>query len=232
MSRATTALPPYGQWVQGQVSLSTALQAIPPHAILPHTSPRSDHPGRLYLDVSVGISDLSVLKCWSAWKAVLSAVFGFACDLTRRRRTRSCERRGAGRLAWKAILSVAFGFACDLTRRRRTRGRSPRYVGAIRLPVRQYLAIGGVITRYCLTDSRPMTIYPGTVSRVTTASLSTALQAGLLLKRNLTSYKHITHRRTLILSCTLGKTTKSCFSVKKIRFGVVFWAFQRRVPID
>ena len=58
--------------------------------------------------LGVGISNQSVLKCWSAWKAVLSAVFGFACDLTRRRRTRSCERRGAGRLAWKAILSVAF----------------------------------------------------------------------------------------------------------------------------
>ena len=111
--------------------------------------------------LGVGISNQSVLKCWSAWKAVLSAVFGFACDLTRRRRTRSCERRGAGRLAWKAILSVAFGFACDLTRRRRTRGRSPRYVGAIRLPVRQYLAIGGVITRYCLTDSHPAACDPG-----------------------------------------------------------------------
>ena len=27
VSRVTTALPPYGQWVQGQISLSTALQA-------------------------------------------------------------------------------------------------------------------------------------------------------------------------------------------------------------
>ena len=27
----TTALPPYGQWVQGQISLSIAFQAIPPH---------------------------------------------------------------------------------------------------------------------------------------------------------------------------------------------------------
>ena len=29
MSRVTTALPPYGQWVQGQISLSIAFQAIP-----------------------------------------------------------------------------------------------------------------------------------------------------------------------------------------------------------
>ena len=46
MSRVTTALPPYGQWVQGQISLSIALQAIPPHetgydrfAILQHVHP-------------------------------------------------------------------------------------------------------------------------------------------------------------------------------------------------
>ena len=35
------------------------------------------------------------------------------------------------------------------------------------------------IARYCLTDSSPHASNPGTVSRVTTASLSTALQAGL-----------------------------------------------------
>ena len=35
------------------------------------------------------------------------------------------------------------------------------------------------IARYCLTDSSPHASNPGTVSRVTTALLSTALQAGL-----------------------------------------------------
>ena len=34
------------------------------------------------------------------------------------------------------------------------------------------------IARYCLTDSSPHASNPGTVSRVTTASLSTAFQAG------------------------------------------------------
>ena len=34
------------------------------------------------------------------------------------------------------------------------------------------------IARYCLTDSSPHASNPGTVSRVTTALLSTALQAG------------------------------------------------------
>ena len=48
---------------------------------------------------------------------------------------------------------------------------------AVRLPVRQYLAISCDITRYCLTDSRPAAWGPGTMSRVTTASLSIALQA-------------------------------------------------------
>ena len=33
MSRVTTALPPFGQWVQGQISLSIAFQAIPPHVL-------------------------------------------------------------------------------------------------------------------------------------------------------------------------------------------------------
>ena len=36
MSRVTTALPPFGQWVQGQISLSIALQAIPPHVLRQH----------------------------------------------------------------------------------------------------------------------------------------------------------------------------------------------------
>ena len=47
----------------------------------------------------------------------------------------------------------------------------------MRLPVRQYLAISCDITRYCLTDSRPAAWGPGTMSRVTTASLSIAFQA-------------------------------------------------------
>ena len=40
MSRVTTALPPFGQWVQGQISLSIALQAIPPHVLQQHRQQR------------------------------------------------------------------------------------------------------------------------------------------------------------------------------------------------
>ena len=47
------------------------------------------------------------------------------------------------------------------------RGRSPRYITSPQM------------ARYCLTDSCHSVYNPGTVSRVTNATLSTALQAGL-----------------------------------------------------
>ena len=50
VSRATTA------------ALSIALQAIPPHTNLQHTSTRTDQPVRQYL-VSTSLSDLSIIFC-------------------------------------------------------------------------------------------------------------------------------------------------------------------------
>ena len=50
VSRATTA------------ALSIALQAIPPHTNLQHTSTRTDQPVRQYL-VSTSLSDLSIILC-------------------------------------------------------------------------------------------------------------------------------------------------------------------------
>ena len=50
VSRATTA------------ALSIALQAIPPHTNLQHTSTRTDQPVRQYL-VSTNLSDLSIIFC-------------------------------------------------------------------------------------------------------------------------------------------------------------------------
>ena len=58
-------------------------------------------------------------------------------------------------------------------------GRGLRQICAgISPAVMQYLESTRGSTRYCLTDSHPHTPTPGTVSRVTNASLSTALQAG------------------------------------------------------
>ena len=42
-----------------------------------------------------------------------------------------------------------------------------------------YLVTSPLMARYCLTDSSHCVYNPGTVSRVTNATLSTALQAGL-----------------------------------------------------
>ena len=81
------------------------------------------------------------------------------------------------RPACKAVLSGAFGFACDLTRRRRTRGRSPR--GKI-----SGAAACKAVPRHQLRHNKVLSfrqfsygLRPGTVSRVTNASLSIALQA-------------------------------------------------------
>ena len=49
---------------------------------------------------------------------------------------------------------------------------------------RQYLVIILVITRYCLPDSHPIPYNPGTASRATTATLSTAFQADQRLRHS------------------------------------------------
>ena len=72
------------------------------------------------------------------------------------------------RIAWKAILSEAVvteGEALGISMLNSCLEGSTSYQT-------KYIA------RYCLTDSSPHASNPGTVSRVTTASLSTALQAG------------------------------------------------------
>ena len=72
-----------------------------------------------------------------------------------------------GRIAWKAILSEAVvteGEALGISMLNSCLDGSTSYQT-------KYIA------RYCLTDSSPHASNPGTVSRVTTATLSTALQA-------------------------------------------------------
>ena len=61
----------------------------------------------------------------------------------------------------------------------RNRGRSPRYVDAEQLPGRQYLVSDYAYSKVLsYRQFSPVAYNPGTVSRVTDASLSTALQAG------------------------------------------------------
>ena len=70
----------------------------------------------------------------------------------------------------------------------RNRGRSPRYYCAEQLPVRQYLvsenASGCAYSKVLsYRQFSPMYLTPGTLSRVTDASLSTALQADRRLRQ-------------------------------------------------
>ena len=76
-------------------------------------------------------------------------------------------------IAWKAILSEAVV----------TGGEALGEVVRIRLPERQYLVTSPLMARYCLTDSCRCVYTTGTASRVTNASLSTALQAGRSLRQ-------------------------------------------------
>ena len=60
----------------------------------------------------------------------------------------------------------------------RSPGHSPGFQLAGQLSVRQYLVITNMMARYYLTGSCMGTTYPRASPPVTTASLSTALQAG------------------------------------------------------
>ena len=61
----------------------------------------------------------------------------------------------------------------------RNRGRSPRYINAEQLPGRQYLVSDYTYSKVLsYRQFSPHVPNPGTLSRVTDASLSTALQAG------------------------------------------------------